>query len=835
MRPKRAGARNRGAGIAFRCARRLRAVRLVWMLGAVCGLLISLHDARPLWAESASEAVSGPADSVDELLEERRRRREAMREEELPAYELGKIRVFPDMENRELPTVRCSHIQRMLVLAQANKQDFQGTLRVEFHDADSKRPIPVWDDARVAVERPVRLAKGQIKQLALDVLTPPPQVQPNVLIHGELRDRRGRVVAASDTEAMLNPKLAADVIVLSRTPEKYAFLDRLPVFAAPWDIVALPGVLRACRYAGDRDVPLPDNLASWACTAYLIWDQADPDVLDEGQQATLLAWLHFGGQLVISGPDSMEWLRGSFLEPYLPCRPADDDWTTAFSPDRFQPLVEPLVDDPKNAVPLEASRPIYGIKLEPQAPGREVPETRGLFYERRIGRGRIVVSAFPLSHAALIEWPVYDLVWRGWLLRLPPRSWEYTDILIKYRYLNGEPGTYIGACWWVGRDRNGRSSITDAVAGEAVAAYASFLRDPQLVEADPLSTTIVPQLREKCRIRVPPKRFVIAMLIGYVGLTIPCVWIVFRLAGKPEWSWIVIAAAAVVWTIVVVRQSQIHIGFVRAKTDIDIVEIEPDCSTARVAGWTGIYSSLATTFDLSLADAGGTILPVSVPQSDATRPLLDLGRSQAVALGRNDGTVLEDFRLSSNSVALFRYESSTDLGGTIDLANDGTAWRLVNGTNVSFESLGLLRRESSGTVRFAVLPRLDPGDIQEVTWKDARSFDEAVADLTAAWRTLEVDDRELPCTDMLPKLLTAAGEVSPVSPTTVAIGYVEGLPEMVAASPQIAQKRRAAIAMMYLDYPYPKAPVKDRFWHSDWRERLAKMTADEARNESPSN
>ncbi len=29
-------------------------------------------------------------------------------------------------------------------------------------------------------------------------------------------------------------------------------------------------------------------------------------------------WLHWGGQLMVNGPDSLDLLKGSFLEPYLP-------------------------------------------------------------------------------------------------------------------------------------------------------------------------------------------------------------------------------------------------------------------------------------------------------------------------------------------------------------------------------------------------------------------------------------------------------------------------------------------------------------------------------------
>ena len=32
----------------------------------------------------------------------------------------------------------------------------------------------------------------------------------------------------------------------------------------------------------------------------------------------MLDWLHWGGQLIVSGPDSLASLQASFLQPYLP-------------------------------------------------------------------------------------------------------------------------------------------------------------------------------------------------------------------------------------------------------------------------------------------------------------------------------------------------------------------------------------------------------------------------------------------------------------------------------------------------------------------------------------
>ena len=72
------------------------------------------------------------------------------------------------------------------------------------------------------------------------------------------------------------------------------------------------------RPSVEKSAPLPSHSLAWTTIAYVFWDDLDPAVLDNQQQQALLDWLHWGGQLVISGPNSLDKLRGSFLAPYLP-------------------------------------------------------------------------------------------------------------------------------------------------------------------------------------------------------------------------------------------------------------------------------------------------------------------------------------------------------------------------------------------------------------------------------------------------------------------------------------------------------------------------------------
>ena len=47
-------------------------------------------------------------------------------------------------------------------------------------------------------------------------------------------------------------------------------------------------------------------------------DDMTDDVFREEQRTAMIDWLHWGGQLVVSGPGSLEMLKNSFLSDYLP-------------------------------------------------------------------------------------------------------------------------------------------------------------------------------------------------------------------------------------------------------------------------------------------------------------------------------------------------------------------------------------------------------------------------------------------------------------------------------------------------------------------------------------
>ena len=152
-----------------------------------------------------------------------------------------------------------------------------------------------------------------------------------------------------------------------------------------------------------------------------MWDDFDPGALSEDQKQALVDWLHWGGTLVISGPGSLDALRGSFLDRYLPASAGGARDLTAAA---LASLTEfsTTVEDKKPAEPLKPRQPWSGVTLVKRPEAEFLPPGGDLIADRRVGRGRVVVTGFHLKQRDLVNWPGYDSLWNACLLRHPPRK-----------------------------------------------------------------------------------------------------------------------------------------------------------------------------------------------------------------------------------------------------------------------------------------------------------------------------------------------------------------------------------------------------------------------------
>lgn len=262
-------------------------------------------------------------------------------------------------------------------------------------------------------------------------------------------------------------------VVLSDHKDDYEFLNKSDLVSWPalevWD-----GELQAayqlvlCNRTADR-WQLPSTFFGWTTTSFLLWDDVDPDSLTSAQKQALIDWLHWGGQLIISGPTSTARLKGSFLEPFLPFQsdntvalsqekldflnakwalrqpvnsrltpraqllpeedePTDDDSMLAASEfpsgeEKLFPLIPIETDElnllgplPQRSIPMSAGNLTSGSQW--------VPNTSEMVAEKYVGRGRVVLSTISISDPFFSRWRSFPSFLNATLLGRPPRGWQ---------------------------------------------------------------------------------------------------------------------------------------------------------------------------------------------------------------------------------------------------------------------------------------------------------------------------------------------------------------------------------------------------------------------------
>ncbi len=433
-----------------------------------------------------------------------------------------------------------------------------------------------------------------------------------------------------------------------------------------------------CRRRGGRACR-PTRLY-WTSIAYLLWDDFDPAQWDVDQQQALIDWLHWGGQIIVSGPDALEQLRNSFLRPYLPATVEKSRSLAA------EDLAELKYWAGEVGDPPEPVKPWPGAELKKDPHAEYLPYTGDLLVERQVGRGRIVASAFRLTGPELTGWEGYDCFFNACLLRRPAREFwrdqETEDTAVplgrqhgklhaagcrendrravfcpRYgRRVRGLRGRYRGCseqrptdsrfrrtfsavrrrCKWQSGQRRRISSSRDEDApippdkevAPGLGAWNDF---------SPVAQAARTALADAAGINVPERSFIVWVVVGYLCVLVPANWIVFRLLGRVEWAWIAAPLIAIACTVVVIQQAQLNIGFARSRNEIAVIEMQPGYSRVHVARYTALYTSLATRYEFRLDDPGGQILPfprVSSRNDPFRMSVLESSRRVGLPAGR---------------------------------------------------------------------------------------------------------------------------------------------------------------------------------------------------------
>jgi hypothetical protein len=722
--------------------------------------------------------------------------------------------------------------------AVANRFDFVGELEVAPTDRDGAAVPLLASPFHLTVCRDIALPKGQIKSLESVLLIPPGGKRVSTAYHFNA-GRDGRHVYDSlEPLPGLLPSWQYHFVVFTKTPDLYKYLQTL-------DSMQLSGGLhdpgnrfyRVVTLGSFRRSSLPSCANQWTGIAYLLWDDAPPASLDQAQQQALLDWLHWGGQIIVSGPDTLDTLRGSFLAPYLP---ADSAGQCKLDQAELAAL---NVFSGKPIRKLAPVRPWSGVRLQKRGGAEFTPGAGRLLVERRVGRGRITVSAFRLSEPEWITWPGCDEAFHALLLHRPARTHlidttgERRIILAggaspldaaqatQLRYFVRDAGVsmhdYGADATTEQPDPQGGPSMyppmptvhpqtpavsvpSDAPPSPGMAAWNDF---------SPVAQAARKSLQAAAGIEIPKRPFVLAVVVVYLLVLVPVNWAVFRMLRRVEWAWAAAPVIAVVCTVVVVRLAQLDIGFARSQTEVAVAEVHADYPRAHLTRYNALYTSLATSYDIGCDDPGAAALPLpTVARPEEFR--LSLGQQvRRLTCRRGEQMTLSGLPVGSNSTALVHSEEMSELGGSISWTeNDDGTCGLVNRSSLDLHGAGILRKTRSGEVQEAWIGEAPAGkSAGGARWRTPAKSD-VDKPLWAAQREQSPASAANPPPGAmnLRKLLDLGGNAGSLEPgETRLVAWSDSELPGLTVEPAAPQVRRCTLVIVHLGFGRGEAPRPD--------------------------
>ncbi len=697
-----------------------------------------------------------PEDPVAKKKREDEEKKKKKKEKPKDDFEVARVTVQPSDPSSPQNLVKPGHWITAAQQMRANNFDFQAELESASVDRNGQ-PIDVEHTPfHLLMSRPASLPKGEVKHFEMTYFIPHRMQQGSsqVWLQSKLRAARGgREVTGAMQPTTPLPAHEYFFVVLSSNANNYGYVKRLDsVMPIADEFIDESQVTyyRVVLPLLDRGVPLPSHPLTWTGIAYILWDEVDPNQFNPDQQLAMLDWLHWGGQLIVSGPNSLDMLKGSFLAPYLPAEKVETVELQQSDFDEindYWSLPEAKRQGERRTLDVIAERPPLGIelKLDEHPDVAFAPHTGNLVAERRVGRGRIVVTAFSLSQTnrQLVNWPNYDGFFNGCLLRRPRREfrevnygpqvvWADHPALVKdarlvstLRYFTRDIGYLPGIAATGLPDRPPEIEIpgeleVDPFTGELIRQPppSPSTMDPETDDPHFSGFRAAPgagvggwndfsgsadaarrSLKDAAGISVPRAQFVAQVLAGYLLVLVPVNWAVFRVIGRVEWAWVAAPLIAIVGAIAVVRMAQLDIGFARSRTEIAVLEVQGQYGRAHLTRYTALYTSLSTGYDLEFEDPSALAQPFS---ADPTMQLRLKQTSRAVSFRRDKEVSLRGFQVDSNSTGLVHCEQMLNLGGGFQLiGNEDDGYQLANNSHLVLQDVGVLRRLDSGQIEAA--------------------------------------------------------------------------------------------------------------------------------------
>ena len=660
-------------------------------------------------------------------------------EKQPPArLELTALQSLPSASEGEGLVMKPGHWYEMQQSVRANESDEALSVScVAIERAFPFRPIPPAGlRESITFERRISLARGQRKQLTLEMFFPrmPGGIE---LKKSSIRAAyRPRILGAAIREEAYPVTTMPDYqyyfVILSQNPARFQFLNGLSSVIWPTNSLETLDPINPFRVVqiaqNDVQYNLPNRLTTWTSTSHLLWNDCEASALLEKQQTSLVDWLHFGGQLIINGPESQGSFNNSFLSDYLPIKNLR---AGKFNETRWQEFsslwtIARYGEETGSEIHLPKDREPPSIDGELASGARWVSGCEGLVAERFVGGGRVVMTTFSLGESMLIRWPSFSSFFNGALMHRPSRVWFETNQLVGGMvFAGGQSGaerdpSYVSRVRLMGRDLG--SSIPRWTNPKL---DRTFRREAEVSNSSrdnaPTETTVsavhnqgfaeiendsvfgigkiaMTALQKASGIQVPRVKTILQLLIGYLVVLVPLNWLVFRVIGRVEFAWLAAPCIAIVGAVVVARVVQLDIGFSRSQTTMNLFELRSGYPRGHLTSYISLYTSLSTQYRARYPSNAGILLPVSAAEQ----------RNPAIQLDRNDlrynyaeeaGAGLSVFPVRSNSTSFLKGEEIHEIGGSISIAWDESDPERIhyrNSSNLTLRSVGIIAKTVDG-------------------------------------------------------------------------------------------------------------------------------------------
>ncbi len=760
--------------------------------------------------------------------EEEKKKKE---QEKKPPFEIGRLLACPadqlsgDAGQLAGTLYKPGHWTAASVAAKTNHFDFLGELELATTERGGK-PLPLLATPYyLATTREIALPKGQPKLFESLFYAPTSRQQATVSLRVNNRGG-GRRMFESPFEVLRRmPSYQYHLVVLARWPTRYGYLNKLATVKPPTDeflggVEPVGSYYRVDLMKPGRRMLLPSHAMLWTSTACVVWDDLEPSFLSVEQQQALVDWLHWGGQLIVSGPDTLDTLRDSFLTPYLA---ATSNGTAAFDANSFDALQQ--WSDASKAKPgrqLVPTKPLSGVELKLHPQAQFIPGSGDLFAERYVGRGRVVVSAISLSGNELTNWPCFDEAFNAMLLRRPQREFfgdpdgKLKDLQVEWvdgsarrldaaricqlRYLSRDTGVTFAE---YGADVRAQDVTFDLSemppAGTGVAAWRDF---------NPVANTARATLQEAARIEIPNRDFVVWIVAAYLIVLVPANWIIFRTINRVEWAWAAAPIISVVCTGVVIRMAQLDIGFARSQTEVGILELQGNYARGHLTRYNALYTSLTTSYRFQFDEPGGLVQPF--PEVASPDDYRETSR-RSLLYHNAKHPHLNGFSVDSNTVGMVHSEEMVNLGGGLTLKE--VSDRVVEVSNRSVLTLhdALVTQRGDGEILDAWIGELAPGATVRLTLEPRDSLRQTLPSSGEANRSRLFSSQPQPGElnlAPLAQLVMAADELPP-GETRLVAWTDQPLPglEIYPAAPQ---SKHASLVVAHLRLVAESLPEPDK-------------------------